>query len=253
MNDISLYYSGGSGGFFALHLILLAGEHECKFDNDVSFDEIFATQWNIMPGHWKANEAWPNNELTAKSAIKNKVYFYCNQFEVKSTTGKKLLIYTDLATQVELSFMKGANWFNYEDRRLITMYYDIKGDAAWPDIVDADDIYSLPTDIKAEFFTRANLNLYEDINLQIKLRDKQTLVQQILPYSIEYNGDTVDKSLTNLLVDPTIIKVKLQDIIITNGAALYNALELTQSAASNKFVDDYIELHRASRLLDAHL
>jgi len=81
---IDLYYSGGSGGNFLLHLILLSKQHICSFNGyppstDDNFNEIFAdvfnTQWDILE-NWKDSEIIPDN-VVVSSKIFTPISFTC--------------------------------------------------------------------------------------------------------------------------------------------------------------------------------
>jgi hypothetical protein len=82
-NHLHLNYFGGSGGFLALHLLLLSN----RYVNELSgrMDSVIPTQWRI-PDHskWKEHEIWPDNNTTLSMAGSPKLFFYCNQ----SKTGK---------------------------------------------------------------------------------------------------------------------------------------------------------------------
>jgi hypothetical protein len=54
MNNLSIGYSGGSGGFLLLHLLLLSDQYHVEFKDNKLFAEAFAQQWKIIdPNQWK--------------------------------------------------------------------------------------------------------------------------------------------------------------------------------------------------------
>lgn len=179
--DLSIFYSGGSGGFVFLHWILLFDQHHCSLPADPmvskkyrekyhhrqrldesnyldikddswpdyadyqknfdSLDELIQTetarqyllhaddrnlikewydenlqaviknQWNIN-GPWKSTEHRPDNNATLKTTCVHrpyKVYFFCNDHSSwKSAPGKKILLYTDIRSQLRLAHFKQA-------------------------------------------------------------------------------------------------------------------------------------------------
>lgn len=130
--DLNLFYVGGHGGFFLLHLLLLSRKYACVFFNEHhygSFDSwflnfkenIYPTQWN-QTDEWKRNEVYPDNETTliSDNYEKSKIFFTCNWIDRwKVLPGKKLVIYTDLETELRLSWYKKANVFfknGYQDK-----------------------------------------------------------------------------------------------------------------------------------------
>lgn len=181
--DLNIYYSGGSGGFLFLYLMLLSSctyqlavnnghewfcnwvqqhRNEHWFQNWVDqnidlpigelpdglnteerreyilntvtceenylkiyqnfykshihkelVDFMIHQQWNSTKTNWKDNEYWPLNHLTQQlSGEHNKIYFTCNDAEQwKSLPGFKIIIWTDIRSQIRLCWFKKANWF----------------------------------------------------------------------------------------------------------------------------------------------
>lgn len=74
--------------------------------------EFYKTQWSVNEdrSRWKENEKWPNNQLTQKSSIKNKLFFHCNPTaeDMIEDSDKKILLYTDIETQTLLAKNKHA-------------------------------------------------------------------------------------------------------------------------------------------------
>lgn len=182
--DLNIFYSGGSGGFILLHLLLLKRRHLIIFNDylsynwycnwvqgrlddpefrtyidqnialndsdildnpknifqyklnsmecyenylqvvrdfyktlvdDVIINQVLPSQWNPNRPNWKHSEVWPNNAMTGDfvdSGDFNKIFFTCNN--VKSwqrLPGHKVLLYTDIKSQVRLCWFKKAKWF----------------------------------------------------------------------------------------------------------------------------------------------
>ena len=166
MSDLKLYYSGGSGGFLLLHLLLLSGRYYTAFDVDDSINSIVDKQWNISDhSRWKTFEIWPNNLATwSADTSLDRLYFVCNpdHADIPSIPGKNLILYTDIDSQIELSYYKKSHWF-LNDRssslkiaqfkRLIQewlAHYNNIRDPSWPGRVSPRHINRLPKLIQQE-------------------------------------------------------------------------------------------------------
>lgn len=129
-NDLNIFYSGGSGGFYLLHYLLLFRQHWCALDlptaaehscTDQDFDSklksIIDHQWSIpTTSKWKQNEVWPDNSVTLAQAAPRpyKVFLTCMTPYPGSwpdLPGKKVLLYTDINSQIRLAAAKKAIWF----------------------------------------------------------------------------------------------------------------------------------------------
>lgn len=121
--NLNIFYVGGNGGFFLLHLLLLSQEYACGFKHPAldGYDSwfnyfkecIYPLQWEVNDG-WKKNENWPNNikTLLMENYGKPKIFFTCNDFSLwKKIPGKKVIIYTDIRTELRLCLFKQANHF----------------------------------------------------------------------------------------------------------------------------------------------
>lgn len=244
--DINLFYSGGSGGFFALHCLLLSGEFECCFQNGQTFEQAFAKQWAITDGSkWKTNEVWPDNNKTLELTTgKRKIYFFLigNEYAFQDYKNYNFLIYTDLKTQWELSSYKKAYWFagnensfageNWRDNFIKCFYNDFKAEH-WPDCNNYEEFLNLPKNIKIEM--EQHLNYYNK-NLESACLTFENLT------SIQYNGRKVDDTLGQILstVDKAVL---LQEIVQTQAKNLYSMLGLEYNQAVSDFVDHWLSLH----------
>jgi hypothetical protein len=191
-NDLNIFYSGASGGFYLLHYLLLFRQHWCALEypgalqhildqglqtqkdqlrlsatayadcagsdwpsyteynqlypdiaepakseletlhttwsHNVDYIEqgfdtklklILDQQWNIpTTSAWKLNETWPANSATLAAVAPPrpyKIFFTCitpsTSTEFLDYPGKKILIYTDLRSQLLLAGAKNAGWF----------------------------------------------------------------------------------------------------------------------------------------------
>lgn len=171
-SDLNIFYSGGSGGFYLLHCLLLKKQHFCWFPYhcehghhaqlrlaqtdynnikgpswptyknyvlqgcqsnaelkaaeiqwahnaevipnwaDQQFELVHKHQWNINTAQWKSSEVWPVNANTLTSASVDRpyrIFFVCNDTAQWLTLpGKKIVLYTDVKTQIRLSMYKKA-------------------------------------------------------------------------------------------------------------------------------------------------
>lgn len=165
MKELTIQYAGGSGGFLLLHLVLLSGKYQCKFHNNQDFSEFFQHQWNITDhASWKMGEVWPDNHLTENSSIQNKVYFSCNpdaSFWPFHARGSRLVLYTDLRSQLLMSRYKNADlyahtkaWhFDLDLQRRWRRHYELIKDPSWPKCLSTRKFFVLPQHIRKELYT----------------------------------------------------------------------------------------------------
>jgi hypothetical protein len=115
-DDVTIFYFGGSGGFYLFYILMLSGKFNCMFsDDDRPFDEIMASHWNIVStGRWKESEVVPANMRTMEQCSSPRLFFMCNptlaDFELyKDTT--RITIYTDIDTQFFMCKTKTAFFY----------------------------------------------------------------------------------------------------------------------------------------------
>jgi len=242
LNIIDLNYSGGSGGFLALWVILIGTNYRCIFNsNSQDLDTIQKTHWNINAvENWKSTEIWPNNDATTTSLLEKKIRFYCNptKNELNNQSGYKFLIYTDFNTQYKLAKLKNANFFyenskfeqNNIDSHITNCYNDIK-DAQWPNINSFEDFEKLPSTI------------INEVRQIIGFNNKEDILNQFLEFlQITYQEEKIHNSLENIIITVN-SAIKLQDIIKTNGNALLNPLGFTSNHRVRDFVRFWMDLH----------
>ena len=241
--DVGLFYYGGSGGNFCAHLLLLTGNYNCIFNSDIQdFNVIFQNQWNInQVSNWKTSETMIENDRTLHSNLSNKLYLKCNPATARSLslyTGKTVVIYTDIETQIYLAKTKNAFWFYKNsplDKWLAIRYANIKT-LDWPACSSLVDFNNLPDHIKEECLTKWNFDDFVDSTKFIKVFRES---QQIL-----YKGDYVLADLKNVIdIDQADIQVKLQDLIKTKGEILFEQLGIQGNKQTSEFVDMYVQLH----------
>ena len=262
-DDVTICYFGGSGGFFCLYLLLLSGQYKCCFENGtINVHQTKSTQWNIPNvSAWKDNEIWPNNGGTRSTSFDvSKVFFLCNPIPITQKPGpqdnilanypgKKILLYTDLATQWHLTKTKRAYWFQpgqqlngrgtnwqtpeYREEQVLIWYNNIK-QANWPLITKADDFYTLPQSIQDECIAEHSMWEVLDIG-KFDNEDYQ-------PPGVIYNGDLVYKKVVDVMPKMDIV-VKLQDLIKTQGRVLFDQLGITTNIEVQKFIIQYLSLH----------
>jgi hypothetical protein len=246
-NNVGIFYYGGSGGFFALHLILLSNVYKCVFKGlDQDFENIFDRQWNItVQAAWKKHETWPSNLLTQSSSFTNKIFFYCDPTydEFYNFDGKKIVVYTDFETQFALSKAKNAYFFNKQDvvneslSQSFTAFYNTVRDPSWPDCSSISDFYLLPSVIQAEC-----IDVHGGLSCVDYNEHEKILKQQLsLPLS---DSLTVDKKLlTTIDINDADYAVMLQQMIATSGKVLYDKLNLVYNKRCKHFTNHYLSLH----------
>lgn len=129
--DTTIIYQGGSGGFFLFYLMLLSGKYCCGvegLEKIINLDTVwnyirvqFPFSLNENRLKWKEKEFWPDNiNFKKRKSDQAKLFLICNplfnkdcfddNFYVSQET-RKILLYTDLSTQLRLAYDKGAYWF----------------------------------------------------------------------------------------------------------------------------------------------
>jgi len=235
-NDLLLYYSGGSGGFLALHTILLSGVYySYPYDDYVS---MVNKQWNTIPDDkslWKNTEIWPNNEITAKSN-RSKLFFMCNPSKDdinKYHAIKKILLYTTIDIQYELMNFKRANYF-YEypacerHNKIWCNYYNGVKDINWPSCDTPFDFKSLPTEIQNEMIEYFDAEYYisnDVVNDEIA-KEKKQLEYRINAYMIVSD-----------------YMVSLTDLIKSKGNILTELLNIPYNKYHDKLFKKWMSLH----------
>jgi len=230
MHDINLIYSGGSGGFLLLHLLLLSDRYNASLRSNDSLDQIIKNQWTISaPQFWKKTEVWPNNILTrATNTNLAKVYYYCNASLDQSFDYSKfnLVLYTDYNSQRKLAYFKRAHWFlgctkpvfDYKFSTLLTLlrewqkhYNNIK-DVSWPSCISFRHINKLPHYIQTEVLANPYTSYF--VNYVYSA-----------PYS-DYQNENVYSPVLPFLQSASVV-IKLQDLVNSDGQILVDKNLLT--------------------------
>jgi hypothetical protein len=256
-NDLHLFYYGASGGFFALHLLLLTEQYQCVFvDQDQNFETIFQNQWNITnPSKWKQQETWPDNDNTLTTNFEKKIYYTCNNVnEIGFYPAKLIVIYTDIETQWLLASTKRAFWFtdNTNEQVLKTIhqefveyYQTIKG-FDWPECQTIQDFNFLPDYVKKECIEHwgvATRWTFSNPEIEKSFQIYRTGI------SMNYRGDKVyNKLITELDITRADIVIKLQDLIKTKGEILFEQLGIKGNQKTNDFVDLWLSKHTPEQL-----
>lgn len=126
--DLVLGYSGGSGGFILLHILLLSGLYSIVFKQNVDLQTAIDQQWTIRDHNtWKKQETWPDNLATACSQPSPCIFFYCNPDLEKFCLGHQ---------------DENIKW-------LLQSYNDVRADA-WPIISSFEEYINLEPWIQSE-------------------------------------------------------------------------------------------------------
>jgi len=232
MTNWALQYSGGSGGFLLLHLLLLTDKFYTAFTRNIPLDQIIQEHWNIKSlDQWKNTEIWPDIQITLDARVNvDKIYLTCNPFEVnyntvlKELVYKKIVIYTDYQSQLLLARCKKANipFFGHPGQNLKYIrfkkvlnhwkdhYANIK-DPSWPKCLSVRHIDRLPENIQKELladpFTKYFLNF--------KYQDP----------SAYFNNELVHEPMIPYLKSADVV-VKLQDLVNSNGKILETLFDI---------------------------
>jgi hypothetical protein len=254
MQDIKIGYSGGSGGFLLLHLLLLSGKFYTAFDVNDSLQNIINNQWNIR-NHcdWKKFETWPNNLLTLSTDTQtSRLYFFCSPVFEKNFTfaqchAKSLILYTDIHSQAELSFYKKSRWWDNAPKHNFVrrsygllveqwnMHYCNIKNPSWPSRVSPRRIHQLPAPIYKEIldseYTQNILKLLSDY-------------MNGVPFGAElYINTLVDQSMLAFLHDADAV-IKLQDLVNSNGNILLDVLDIPPiNQQQLNLIDQWKKLH----------
>lgn len=127
--DVTILYQGGSGGFMLYYYLLLTGRYTTGIKNDVSVQELvqqqFPDQLRQDRRQWKQREFWPDNVWAKQHLAGPRLYLICNPFfdkhaaEINTTVANgtlKILLWTDLRSQVRMAWEKQAWWFTTVSR-----------------------------------------------------------------------------------------------------------------------------------------
>jgi hypothetical protein len=247
--DVHLFYYGASGGFFALHLLLLTNLYRCAFFGKYQdYKQIIPYQWKINDvSKWKSLEVWPDNESTfSLQTDARKVYFTCNPTpeQVDQYDGIKVLLYTSLDTQWYLAKTKRAKWFapacqtpQYLDDQLSSRYSKIKF-IHWPQCSTVEQFLNLPEDIqricreKYHFWDILDVSKFDEIDYS--------------PLGEDFNGVTVCHEVLSV-ADKMDVTVTLRDLIRTRGKILFDQLDIDCQFNLTEFVTRYVQLHTATQ------
>lgn len=226
MTNWALQYSGGSGGFLLLHLLLLSDKFYAAFDRDLLLDQLIQEHWDIpSPDQWKSTEIWPDNQLTLDSQVHvDKIYFQCNPYGndrksiLEEIPHKKIVIYTDYHSQDLLAYYKKAYWYTgrtawnikyIEFRKFLktwqTHYNNVK-DPSWPKCPSIRHIGRLPDHIQKEILSNPQIEYF----LNFTYRD---------PSRALFNNDLVHEPMIPYLESADVV-VKLQDLVNSDAKIL---------------------------------
>lgn len=240
-NDLVLYYYGGAGGFYALHLLLLSGHYKCVFHGESQdLTDIMERQWNIHDiAQWKKTETWPKNKSTETSDIPHKVFMICQPKpeDLAKFPGDTLIVYTDADTHWDIVNTKNCGPFAgydhqyYKNVHFVNMYNDVRADG-WPNVTDLSDYDTLPDHIKVE--------LQESFKYTPESVDLRDI---LFPTTKYHDTDIYEKYQTVLDIKNKKYVYSLQELIRSQGEVLYQDLGLDFNSECQKFTEHYVSLH----------
>jgi len=236
--DIYVYYNGGSGGFIALHGILLTNHFECSkyTDSLISTTHIINSVWDNQTSDssmWKTTEIWPDNKQTSLLSDKLRCYFSCNpQLEETSKFCKdKDVLYIKIwcPPKIQFHLAQFKHAFIFYDSALDisttyeefisypwkTFYNNVK-DESWPNCDNISDVSLLPDHIQDELHNTFNMHNV-NFNDRIQVFDKTEL-----PEDFSFN---------------------LIDIVQTKFKNITDALGLPHTQEHIDLMDKWINLH----------
>lgn len=128
-SDVTILYQGGSGGFALFYYLLLSGQYTSGVDQ-TDVQSLIHTQFDPElkhnPKKWKHYEHWPDN-LQCKYGMQGaRLFLICNpawEPEIAHQNAKiasgtlRILLYTDIKTQLRLAYDKQAYWFTDISRK----------------------------------------------------------------------------------------------------------------------------------------
>lgn len=88
--------------------LIYSRAQECEFITQA----VVAHQWSAR-SNWKSTEIWPNNQLTlAEPGTNFRIFFHCNNRDAwLASPGFKVMLYTDVRTQLRMCSYKSAGMF----------------------------------------------------------------------------------------------------------------------------------------------
>lgn len=122
-SDVTILYQGGSGGFGLFYYLLLSNKYVSGLPSDnvnLLIEQQFNSDLLSDPSQWKSTEFWPDNQKCKNSAQGPKLFLICNPtwtHEITQTNKSiakgthRILLYTDIRTQMRLAYDKQAYWF----------------------------------------------------------------------------------------------------------------------------------------------
>ena len=235
MLNINYYF--GTGGFYALWIVLLGTDLKCIFDDKRSLEEIYKDHWNISGvDTWKKTEICPINHKDSD------VQFFCNPESdtwKNQHTGKRVVIYTDVQTHFKLAHAKHAGpWIDKTNppdmlNPVLKPYNDIKSEH-WPEVTTYDQLLSL------EDYQKQELELRTPLKICGNLFETFAYVN-----SVKWNNQNIYYHYKNQIdIDQADICCNLLDIVKTNGNCLLKPLGYSTNQKCINFTNHYKKLNK---------
>lgn len=247
--DVTVAYTGASGGHLLFHLLLLSGRYHCEFfKQGVDIQAALSNQWKIEDHkQWKSTEHWPNNTRTRSCQTPlDRIYLYCNPLPLEKFTeypSRRIVLYTDIDSQFLLASYKNALWFysstNFSRNRGLlrqwNKFYNAIKDPQWPKCNSYRHIDQLPWLVQQEVLAHPLTSKYIGCkNWKDFLFKSQTK---------EFNGIKVYEDVPDLvcLADDHIL---LQDLINTQAEILVDKnLIHSVTDAHRQLIKHWLQLH----------
>lgn len=239
--DIGIFYAGGAGGFYILHMLLLSKEFDCSFEDNYTIEDVFGMQWKPLSdmGNWKDIEIWPDNKATySMDSNKRKLYLYCypSKEDIAQFNGVKLFVYMDSFTQFKLMVSKKAGLFRPD---VVEKHANKWRTQIWnaseytKNSSQTQDLSSLPEET-AEDLIKRGYHL---------LLDEKTYVDYYIKYlSANVFGEDVYNWYKVFSCDSA-INVNAKSVIADCGISLYQNLGIEYTDACKDFTQKYLNRH----------
>jgi hypothetical protein len=230
---LNINYFFGTGGFYALWILLLGTPLRCNFNDLRDLDTIYQEHWNIAQiDEWKKTEIWPVNDGTSD------IQFTCNPTHFISAD-KQIVIYTDIQTHLKLASAKRAGPFipGLNSPLIVDVvlkpYNDIKGEH-WPDIKTFEQLNTLETYQKKELEENTIFKFYDNI--------VETYAHLV---NVPWKGKKIYFDYKKGIdIDQADIYCDLLDIIKTNGGCLLEPLGYRTNQKCIDFTKMYVHLNK---------
>jgi hypothetical protein len=192
--DLNIFQYGGCGAGYFHQQLLIAGDYHSNFMYNKNPAEVRKYAYKA-PGKksWKDRDISPDNDATLRFVTdKPKIFREVNSYNYwYDLPGEKIVIYTDLRTQIRMNYWKKSFWFH---KRFMNYHVDETYSGIKKLIADN------PNNIYHEYETR-NLLQYKTVYFQ-DILTIGGLESMLNDFGHEINQENIDFLKNYLLVHP---------------------------------------------------